>query len=87
MTDLSLLKFPEREKTAKEWKPKEALAEFVQEVEAGKVEIESMFICYMERLPDGNLRPRRWYANIKITEVIALAQLVTKMELDDWQNP
>ena len=68
------------------WTPEQLVAEFLDEIKAGKVKPSNLMVFWLEETPDGNLRPHRWIANVTRAEEIAFHSLGITRAIEDWRN-
>ncbi len=73
-------------KAEPKWDPRDALKEFVADVESGKITLGNVMIFWVEPTPDGRRVPHYWLGNVSITEQIAYGELVKTMAMDDWRE-
>lgn len=84
---MKIVALPPKPEPAAPWTPLELLTEFTEKVRDGRIVASNLMVFYVEREPDGTLRPHYWVANVSTAEQIAYGELMKQMALDDWRNP
>lgn len=74
------------EPTEPPWTPEKILEDFLADLRAGKVKPTNLMMFWLEREPNGNLRPHTWYANVDTTERIAFHQFGIHLAIEEWRN-
>lgn len=67
------------------WQPADLLRELLTAIEDGTRAPLNLMVCFMETLPDGNLRPITWTANLTYQEILGFCALQTAITLEDWR--
>jgi len=77
-------KIANKNRLSSSWSAEQCVEGFLEDIRAKKVKPIKLMIAYFEEDGNGNLLPRRYYAQINDTEEIALLTLLTKLSVDDW---
>ena len=86
-THLKIVPISSKHPSSTTWSPEQMLEEFLVDPRAGKIHPTNLMLFWLDRDPDGSLRPRRYIANVSRAEEIAFHALGTAMALDQWRNP
>lgn len=76
-----------RSESSFSWTTPQMLRDLADEIECGKVQVETAILCFVERLEDGKRRPRRYFVNARAEEAARLALMFLRMTMDDLFGP
>lgn len=68
------------------WSPEQCIAQFLDDIRSQTIAPTKIMILWFETLPNGNLRPHRWFANVSSCEEIAMLELGKHIAIDDWRG-